>query len=232
LQPEEPGISALALRLLTELAPRYQQLFILGDFVEYWLGDDAYDGSLDTVFDALQALPASGVKTHLMLGNRDFLFGEDFAKKLGLSLIRQDTYSLEDEGINALLLHGDTLCTDDIPYQQLRTMLRNEQWQASFLAKTVPERIAAAQALREASREQTAEKSSAIMDVNQQSVEQLMRSFNSNCIIHGHTHRANTHRFNLDGVARKRMVLGDWSSDGASLAHIKNTTLELFHWPR
>ena len=107
-------------------------LYILGDLVEYWLGDDADDGRLNTVFEALRSLHDSGSAVHLMHGNRDFLLGEAFAQRIGASLHREDTIRITLGELNVLLLHGDTLCLDDHGYQQLRLMVRDTQWQTEF----------------------------------------------------------------------------------------------------
>ncbi|MCB1757463.1 MAG: UDP-2,3-diacylglucosamine diphosphatase [Gammaproteobacteria bacterium] len=226
-----PAVSEQARRLLDEFAPRFQNLFILGDFVEYWLGDDAADGSLSDVFDALKNLSASGTRIFLMHGNRDFLLGEGFADSIGATLVSDDQYLIDDEGLRILLLHGDTLCTDDTAYQALRVMLRDPEWQADFLSKSIGERLAAANQLRETSREKTLEKSAAIMDVNQQSVEAALRDSGTHLMIHGHTHRPQTHRFELDGKTASRVVLGDWNANGAFIATLENAEITLQHWP-
>ncbi len=230
LKPDAPQISSAARQLLLEFAPQFQNLFILGDLVEYWLGDDAYDGSLDSVFDAIRTLSERGTRVRVMFGNRDFLFANKFADGLGAKLIPDDVLLFEDEGHTLLLMHGDTLCTDDKPYQQLRCMLRDEQWQLNFLSQSIPVRIQAAMQLREASRQQTLEKSNEIMDVNQGAVEEVMREYGVFDMIHGHTHRPDIHFFQVETHSARRTVLGDWDAKGGKIVTLKNGQLNLQDW--
>ena len=71
-----------------------------------------------------------------MHGNRDFLIGESYAVQCGITLV-QEYFSLEVQNLEILLLHGDSLCTDDVDYQQFRTMVRDNQWQTEFLKKPI-----------------------------------------------------------------------------------------------
>ncbi len=231
LQHTEPVRIKLAKRLFRTLALDYDKLFILGDFVEYWLGDDSRDTGLEDTFLALKELADSGTAVYLMHGNRDFLFSTAFSDKYSIILIRDEEFVLHDEGESILLMHGDTLCTDDQPYQHLRTMIRNEQWQKQFLALSIEERMKAANELRQASKEETRDKSKEIMDVNINTIISCLRRNKLYSIIHGHTHRPATHNFELDNTVAKRTVLGDWQTDGACIASLKHARLELFKWP-
>lgn len=56
-------------------------------------------------------------------------------------------------------------------------------------------------------------KSVAIMDVNAEAVDALMRSNNYAVMIHGHTHRPAVHEWTLDDNACERWVLPDWSGE-------------------
>ncbi len=231
LSRDTPHISSQACELLQHLAPDYQHLYILGDLVEYWLGDDAYDGSFNSVFDAIRALSKAKVKVFIMPGNRDFLLGPQIADHLNARLVGADEYTIEDESHSVLLLHGDTLCTEDAAYQQLRGILRNADWQKEFLSKPVSERLAEAAKLRDTSRKETLEKSSEIMDVSQDAVEAAMLRHGVRIMIHGHTHRPAEHCFQLQGQPAKRLVLGDWSNAGAYIATLENHELNLRFWP-
>lgn len=231
LQPGSSEVTAHLLSLLENLAPRYDNLWILGDFVEYWLGDDAYDGSLDTVFNAMAALSKSGTRIRVLFGNRDFLLGDDFAARTGSEVISDDSVVVEDAGRKLLLLHGDTLCTDDTGYQALRQMLRNPAFITEFLSKSVPDRIQQAMALREKSRTETADKSDEIMDVNAQTVAEVMQASGADLMIHGHTHRPAIHQ-PPESKLGARVVLGDWNETGAKIASLADDgALELTHWP-
>ena len=209
LDDMRPQITDLFARFLTEEARDADALYILGDLFESWIGDDD-DASLALrVAHALRALSDSGVPIYFMHGNRDFLLGASYAERAGMTLLADPTI-LDLHGERVLLMHGDTLCIDDIEYQKFRMLVRNPAWQAQFLAKPLAERGAFAAQARGESRKQTAMKAAEIMDVNQGAVESAMRTHGVRRLIHGHTHRPATHRFDLDGTSAERIVLGDW----------------------
>lgn len=212
LDPENTGITELAMRFLQE-AHGKQHLFILGDLFEYWLGDDVGLPHYTQVLEKFRQLRDSGCAITVMHGNRDFLLGEAFAEAAGASLVCEDELIVTLGDQPALLMHGDTLCTDDIDYQRFRRNVREPRWQKLFLAKSVDERRDHAEALRAASHDASVGKSSDIMDVNPQAVVQQMRDSGCHTLIHGHTHRPAVHSgADTDDT---RLVLGDWHDDHA-----------------
>ena len=216
LATERPDIIQLYLKFLDDQARSARRLYILGDFVEYWLGDDDPAQGLESVFSKMKQLADDGLKIYLMHGNRDFLMGDIFAERCGCTLIGDPVV----ESLNqhtALLMHGDSLCTDDVRYQQLRVMLRDPQWQQDFLAKPLAERELIARALREQSKEETQAKAADIMDVNDDAVSSAFKEHGIELMIHGHTHRPAIHMLEVDGKAAKRIVLGDWYTQGSVL---------------
>ncbi len=219
LDDSRPHITQLFIEFLDSIKPKADALYILGDLFEYWIGDDVLELQpeacpntvklMQTVVAQLKMLADSGVKIYLGHGNRDFLIGDQFAQAVGASLLNEMTV-IDLYGTPTLLMHGDTLCTDDIEYQQLRVILRNPQWQADFLSKSIQDRIKEADNLRLISQKQTKDKQADSLDVNQQQVERVMREFNVTQLIHGHTHRPAIHEFLLDDLPAKRIVLADW----------------------
>ena len=208
LDEARPHILDEFARLLRE-ARGAEALYILGDLFESWIGDDDDSALAARVAVDLRALSESGVRVSFMHGNRDFLLGEEYAQRAGMRVLPDPTV-VELQGERVLLMHGDTLCTDDVAYQKFRSLVRNPEWQRAFLAKPLQERRAFAAAARAESRRQTAGKDAEIMDVNQQAVESALRAHGVRRMIHGHTHRPATHRFELDGGTAQRIVLGDW----------------------
>jgi UDP-2,3-diacylglucosamine hydrolase len=209
LDPARPQITELFLQFLRDEAPAADQLYILGDFFEVWIGDDDSDPHHARVMAGLHALTRTGVPVYFMHGNRDFLIGDGFMEKTGCRLLIEPTL-INLYGVPTLLMHGDTLCTDDTEYQRFRAMVRDPDWQQAFLAKPLDERRAFAAQARSESRSRTLEKAEAIMDVNQQTVEQAMLEHRVSRLIHGHTHRPAIHHFKVGGKALTRIVLGDW----------------------
>jgi len=216
LAPERPDIIQLFIEFLNNQAAHAESLYILGDLVEYWLGDDDKAEGLNAVFDCMKQLAENGLKIYLMHGNRDFLMGEQLAQRAGCTLIN-DPYIAEFNNIPVLLMHGDTLCTDDIRYQELRLMLRNPAWQKDFLSKPLAEREQMAIALRKQSKEETQSKAADIMDVNNAAVNQAFSDHQVSLLIHGHTHRPAIHELTVNNKPIKRIVLGDWYSQGSVL---------------
>jgi len=217
LSPERPAIVALFLDFLRGRARGAEALYILGDLFEYWIGDDAgRQPEYRPLTAALRALTQAGVPVYVMHGNRDFLLGPGFEQDTGCRIIPDPTL-ITLYGEPVLLMHGDTLCTDDVDYLRFRAMVRNPQWVQAFLAKSIPERIAVVREYREVSKAATATKKPEIMDVNPTAVEAALREHRVRHLLHGHTHRPARHVFQLDGATVRRTVLGDWYDQGSVL---------------
>ena len=186
----------------------FNNLYILGDLFETWIGADDESKFNKKVIEILKKVSADGMKVFLMHGNRDFLIGESFCSTINAELL-SDYHIYEDGDSKILLLHGDTLCTDDIRYQEFRKLVRTESWKGNFLSKSLKERIDIASGLREMSNEETEDKKNEIMDVNLECVRKISNEFNIEKMIHGHTHRPFIHQDeNL-----LRVVLSDWENE-------------------
>ena len=216
LDEARPHIVELFTQFLTGQARGADALYILGDLFESWIGDDDNAPLPARVAQTLRALRDSGVPIWFMHGNRDFLLGADFAARAGMSLLADPTV-IDLHGERTLLMHGDTLCTDDVDYQKFRALVRDPDWQQGFLAKPLAERRAFAMQARGESRKHTSMAKPEIMDVNPAAVETTMREHGVHRLIHGHTHRPATHSLNLDGAIAKRSVLGDWYEQSSVL---------------
>ncbi len=217
LDPSRPQITALFERYLAGDEVRHADaLYILGDLVEAWIGDDD-DAELPArIAAATRAVRDAGVPVYFMVGNRDFLLGPAFAERAGLSLLDDGTVH-DIQGRRTLLMHGDVLCTDDLAYQAVRRQVRTPEWQAQILAMPLQARRAFAAKAREDSKAHTGSTMESIMDVNTQAVAGAMRKAQVSRLIHGHTHRPAVHDFRLDGAPAQRIVLGDWYEQGSVL---------------
>ena len=217
LCPTRPAVSRLFLDFLRGPAQRADELYILGDLFEYWAGDDDLDDPFVAVMcEALAALADDGVATFFMRGNRDFLAGDGFARRTGAALL-DDPALRPIEGVPTLLMHGDTLCTDDADYQEFRSMVRSPRWQQQFLARPLAERKRMIEELRRRSEEAKSVKAEAIMDVNEYAVAAALRTHAYPRLIHGHTHRPAQHLHLVDGRKCERWVLADWYDRGSYL---------------
>lgn len=221
LSGERPAINERFFEFLRTQASRATALYVLGDLFEYWIGDDELDAAggdplARRVADALGALSRGGVGVAFMHGNRDFLVGTRFCKASGARLL-EDPSVEKVGGVRTLLMHGDTLCTDDHDYQAWRRTARSRAWQREFLAKTLPERRSALEALREKSKEVVGAKPAQIMDVNDAAVREALRTHGLTRLVHGHTHRPARHVLEVDGRGCERWVLPDWYGRGGYL---------------
>ncbi|SQI33310.1 UDP-2,3-diacylglucosamine hydrolase [Serratia plymuthica] len=183
---QEPAITAGFLRFLRHDAIHAEALYILGDLFEAWIGDDDPEPLHAEIAAELKTLQQAGVPCYFIHGNRDFLLGKRFARASGMHLLPEEKV-LELYGRKILILHGDTLCTDDQAYQQFRRKVHNPLIQKLFLAMPLRWRLKIAAKMRARSRQSNQGKSQAIMDVNPQAVEQAMLSHNVHWMIHGHT---------------------------------------------
>jgi len=213
LDSGRPQIAQALTDFLQTRAAGARRLYILGDLFEVWLGDDDPTHSQTEVIDALRQL-ASSCDVYFMAGNRDFLLGEAFASHVGMTLL-EEPLLLQLGQSRVALLHGDSLCTDDHDYQAFRSMVRDPNWIAVFLAKPLAQRQRIATQLRSDSVAAMSKKSSEIMDVNARAVEECFNENRVDVIIHGHTHRPATHHYEANLT---RIVLGDWVREPSYLS--------------
>jgi len=230
LEESRPDITRTLLQFLNINSGKCAALYILGDLFEVWIGDDEQSPLIDEITSALRGFHVAGSSIYLMHGNRDFLIGDNFAKRCGAELI-EDPCILKTEAGHIILLHGDTLCTDDLEYMQFRTQVRQQIWQQEFLAKPLDDRRAFAQEARQASQKTAGIKDNSIMDVNGQAVLDLFNQFQENMMLHGHTHRPAVHELAFSNpingqIKGQRIVLGDWNNK-AWYAETQNKEISL-----
>jgi UDP-2,3-diacylglucosamine hydrolase len=199
-------------------AAKAEALYILGDLFEVWVGDDDKDADKKAVIAALRRLTARGVACFVLHGNRDFLLGRGFCDDTGSRLL-PDPVVAEFDGERVLLTHGDALCIDDHPYQELRSIVRTAPWQRRFLSLPIADRELLADEARAGSRQHTSRTIPKIMDVNSEAVAKAYRVAAVRRIIHGHTHRPGIHDTSVDGTPVQRIVLGAWYEQGSYLVY-------------
>ena len=216
LDDARPESTRLFEQFVHEEATHAEALYILGDLFEYWIGDDMPTTTSRRVVAALSTLHETGIPCYFMHGNRDFLLGEAFAGESGLKLL-PEALVIDLYGTQTLLLHGDTLCTDDLVYQEIRLKFRSREWQKWFLSQSPDERVDFVLDAREESREHQSSLSMEIMDVNLNAVTLAVESNGVLEMIHGHTHRPAVHDHALKSGPARRIVLGDWYEQGSVL---------------
>lgn len=225
LDGSRPDITAQFLEFLQTEARSAQALYILGDLFEAWIGDDDPDPDKRRIVQGLRALTDSGVTCYVLHGNRDFLIGKRFCDETGAQLLADGTV-VTLYGRRVLLLHGDTLCSDDPAYQRLRRIVRNPFTQFVMRHLTLRQRQRLAQKMRAGSKahiDAMGKDRPYIMDVNAQEVVKALQDHGVDCMIHGHTHRPAIHDVPLPtGGKGTRIVLGDWYDQGSVLRWDEN----------
>lgn len=223
LTPDRKEVSRLFHKFLCDASLDAEAVYILGDLFEFWIGDDAIEvvGQSDAVV-AIRELTRSGTPAYIIPGNRDFLVGTEFEESTGCRIL-SDPSRIDIDGKTTVLMHGDSMCTDDTAHQQFRTLVNDAQWQQEFLALPVDRRIELALNARTESNVHKSMSSMEIMDVNQGAVENEIRQHEAEFLIHGHTHRPGIHFVEVDGRRATRIVLGDWDEHNSVLRYESGT---------
>lgn len=224
LSENRPHLLALFRQFMQEQAPEAEKLYILGDLFDFWIGDDEQSDLISEVQQLIRHLTEQGVPCYFQHGNRDFLIGKKFANACGLTLL--PTYQVIDlYGTPTLLCHGDTLCVDDVKYQQYRKKVHQKWRQWLFLHLPLKVRLNIAEKIRAKSRQDKQLKSTEIMDVNAAFVQQMFAKFHVTQMIHGHTHRQKHHEI---PPHFHRIVLGDWG-ETSSLLEVTPHSIEFIN---
>ena len=230
LDEQLPQLTAAFEQFMQEQASQCEALYILGDFFEVWVGDDDDSEFNRHIIQLLRDFTNRDGKLYLMVGNRDFLLGQEFATHSGAVLLDDPTL-IDLYGTATLLMHGDSLCTQDTEYMAFRQLSRSQEWQQQMLSQPLEVRKAFANQAREKSKDHNRMQSTDIMDVTEAEVISTMQKHNTLRLIHGHTHRPHRHQFSLDGEAAERIVLGDWGAHLWWLQAETNGSVELHQRP-
>ncbi|WP_251359260.1 UDP-2,3-diacylglucosamine diphosphatase [Kangiella sp. TOML190] len=225
---ERPDLTALFTHYMAEIAPLSDELYVLGDLFESWIGDDDDSQFVESIIAQFKTYSDSAKKLYFQHGNRDFLLGDEFANKTGgeiLDEIHPLSIGAGIGGQSAILMHGDSLCWDDKEYLQFRQMVRSEEWQNQLLSQPLAVRRAIAADLRQKSKEAQENKAESITDVHPQAVAEVLQDNNATILIHGHTHRPDFHDLEVNGKHCQRIVLSDWGEQGNYLT-IKGNEIE------
>ncbi|EOD8958927.1 UDP-2,3-diacylglucosamine diphosphatase [Providencia stuartii] len=229
LSEDEPAITAGFMNFIHQQAIHADSLYILGDFFNYWIGDDDKTPLHQQVANALTMLTERGIPCYFIHGNRDFLLGKRYAKQCGMTILNQETL-LELYGKRVLILHGDTLCIDDQAYQNYRKKVHTPWIQRLFLALPLFIRRRIAEKMRQNSQYASSMKAESIMDVNPQAVINALTNYQADWMIHGHTHRPAIHEVKVGDKYCYRGVLGAWHHEGSAFV-INERGIELIFFP-
>lgn len=216
LSPSRPDITQCFLEFMTTEAINADALYVLGDLFEFWIGDDDTSDFATSIRKTFRDLTASGVPCFFTQGNRDFLVGKKFAKQTGLTLL-DEVSTIDVYGKKAVVLHGDTLCTDDVKYLAFREKVHQPwlQWVFNRIPFFIKKKIVSK--VQSDIKDDKQTKTLDIMDVTQHEVERVLQVSGVDLMIHGHTHRPAVHTFESNQLQCTRIVLGDWYQQGSVL---------------
>ena len=215
LEPIENKKVKVFFQFLNNAVYKYEELYILGDFFEYWIGDDDIQPANKLIMQTLKTASDNGLKIYFIHGNRDFLVGSGFESETGVRIL-EDQYTFSLEGKKIMIAHGDTFCIDDVEYQEMKREIRSDSWKKDFLAKSISERVDFANDLRKRSAERNSNKPENIMDVNDDYVLEIIEREKIDILIHGHTHRPAVHKLSNGST---RAVLGSWEDSGSVIEY-------------
>lgn len=193
-------------KFLDSITSSENRLFILGDFFDYWIGDNHKDEFYHKITNQLKEATNSGLEILFMHGNRDFLVSKKFAKQSGVKIVK-DPYYMNIADKNILFSHGDLSCIDDKSYQTYRKWIAyNKPLRVIFRRLPLFIREMTAKNVRQAS--YVKNRKDPTVDVTVKGIEKYRKD--CNIVIHGHTHRMNIHH----EKTHIRYVLGDWFKTG------------------
>lgn len=213
LNPDHPNVANIFFALLKREAKQADAIYILGDLFETWIGDDDDSEFNQNITQALKTVTQHGIPIYIMHGNRDLLIGKRFLEASGCRLLKDPT-CIDLYGVPTLLMHGDTLCTDDVAYLKFRKKIHHPFVRKIFLMLPLSLRKKIADELRQQSQKHTQQKTFNIMDANVVEIRRVMQQHHVELLIHGHTHRPSIEYFSLENKLVSRIVLSDWHDNG------------------
>ena len=224
LSPSEPQTINLFLKFIDYcIQQNIDNLYILGDFFNYWIGNDKVLDWHQPIIQAFEKLGRTA-KIYFLVGNRDFLINQQTCATFGFILIPEDLRVINLYGTDLVILHGDTLCTLDTKYQTFRKLIRTGIFKKLYLA--LPQKIR--NSLAEETKKKSLNRSDYIAnpakyDVVLESINQVFKATGTDIMVHGHTHQPNVHAYENQGTTQCRYVLGDWHGNGAYFLEVSNT---------
>lgn len=217
LSEQRDDINQALLQFLSNITDQTHALYILGDFLEYWVGDDHPCKWFKPIQDKLKYISEHICPIYFIHGNRDFLIGKKFADRCGMKILAEPSVvNLYDQKV--LIMHGDSLCTQDESYQQFRKWVRKPWLQRLFLLLPLKTRLNIFGVGRKKSKQKQQNMNDmSILDVSATAVSDVMKQYEVRLLIHGHTHRPAIHQNACEQNIGTRIVLGDWYDHGSIL---------------
>lgn len=161
-------------------------LYILGDFFDYWLGDDDDSEFIRTIKNSLYKL-SKYTTIYYIRGNHDFAIGDKFALETNIKLLH-DCSTINVANNTILLSHGDIFCTLDTTYQKFKKIIQNKY--ILYILKKMPLtwRRKLKNRLEHSASSQFNTKDQKIYHVVDTTILEYTKKYQANIVIHGHTH--------------------------------------------
>ncbi|ADV33704.1 UDP-2,3-diacylglucosamine hydrolase [Candidatus Blochmanniella vafra str. BVAF] len=235
LHNNKPKIIKGFLNFLRIQATQAKALYILGDLFEIWLGDDNDNSMCINIAKGLKSLNKKKIPCYFIRGNRDFLLGEKYANACGMILLPDNPVLKLPSGKNIVILHGDTLCIYDKPYQRLRVFLRCRIIQKLFLSLPLSVRFCIYNFMNSYVTRYNQSKSKNKLNISTKKAIDILMKNQSQIMIHGHTHQPAIHNiyfYKEKKILLKRIVLGCWNRCGSVVRlDDKNDNIALVNFP-
>lgn len=211
LSKNTPNVALLFQYFVSNIMKPGDTLVILGDFFEYYLGDDLIDSVQEGALMKLKRLQEQGSKIFFMPGNRDFLIKKNALTPYKIELLI-DPCLFKIFGKRILLVHGDHLCTKDIKYQHYRKLSHHFfiKWLFLHLPKKIRIQIAETIHSKNPHSGLIKDPQYDLADATPDAINREIKKYQPDLFIYGHVHKMTTqlHETTL------RMVLGDWHRTG------------------
>ncbi len=210
LNPAQPDVLARFKQFVQWAAQSTRAVYILGDFFHVWAGDDGLEPWSADIAEQLFWLAQQGVLLFYIHGNRDFLLGEDFAKRASLQVLPDPSVIILNQE-RILLTHGDQYCTHDTGHQWLRRITRNRLFTGLFMRIPYSLRSKWVSQVRDRS-QNNHRKPSWTMDIVPAVMISQMTRMHAQIVIHGHIHKPGLTSHAVLGETFRQYVLSDWDA--------------------
>jgi UDP-2,3-diacylglucosamine hydrolase len=222
LSPREPARTERLIRFLAREAARTDEIYILGDLFDYWIGPKHL--ALGDYREALEALRgvARERPVFFLIGNRDFYVGRGFEEATGIRVVPGRTGPRLGRGSVGLYLnvprcsrsgldrvylcHGDYLEGRTDFGLRIQEFIRSPGFERQFIR--LPARVA--KAMAGFYRWLSSRKPRRSCRMNDGVLEAEFRR-GADIVVCGHFHEAQRRKIQVDGREAVLFTVGDWS---------------------